>query len=415
MNSTEKRLHKRLAKDRYLRYCGIASIALALCFLAMILTSIIGSGYTVFQQAKISLTLDLTTLSFDPQQPRKTNFSALLDKALREEFPQATTRQSKRALKQLISKNASYTLQDDLIAHPEWLGTNRQYWVIADSNVDLYMKGKIDKHTAETHRQLSDQQIDWIETLRANKQIEFYFNKTFFSSGDSRNPEQSGMLAALKGSLYLMLITFFLSFPIGIGAAIYLEEFAPKNRWTDLIEVNINNLAAVPSIIFGLLGLAIFINTFGFPRSSPLVGGIVLSLMTLPTIIIASRAAIKAVPRSVCEGAYALGATHIQVIMHHILPLAMPGMLTGSIIGMAQALGESAPLMLIGMVAFIVDIPDSMTTSATALPVQIFSWSKLPEQGFVERAAGAIIVLLAILFVINAFAIYLRKRLEKRW
>ena len=241
------------------------------------------------------------------------------------------------------------------------------------------------------------------------------FNATFFSTGDSREPEQAGILGAAVGSLFTLIVTLLLSFPIGVLAAVYLEEFAPKNRWTDLVEVNINNLAAVPSIIFGLLGLAVFLNFFGLPRSAPLVGGMVLALMTLPTIIIAARAALKAVPPSIREAALGIGASKLQVMTHHVLPLAMPGILTGTIIGMAQALGETAPLLMIGMVAFIVDIPGGFTDPATVLPVQIYIWADSPERAFVAKTSAAIMVLLGFLICMNALAIWLRKRFERRW
>jgi phosphate transport system permease protein len=251
--------------------------------------------------------------------------------------------------------------------------------------------------------------------LDEQKKIRSSFNWRFVSTGDSREAELAGVLGAVAGSALTMLVTLFLSLPIGVAAAIYLEEFAPKNLWTDAIEVNINNLAAVPSIVFGLLGLAVFLNFFGFPRSAPLVGGIVLSLMTLPTIIIASRAALKAVPPSIREAALGVGASHQQAVSHHVLPLAMPGILTGTIIGLAQALGETAPLLLIGMVAFIVDVPTGLTQAATVLPVQIFLWSDLPEVGFQAKTAAAIVVLLLFLLIMNAAAIFLRKRFERRW
>ena len=241
------------------------------------------------------------------------------------------------------------------------------------------------------------------------------FNQSLFTRGDSREPEQAGMLGAILGSFFTMLVTLGLSFPIGVAAAIYLEEFAPKNRFTDFIEVNINNLAAVPSIIFGLLGLAVFIGIFGMPRSVPLLGGVVLTLMTLPTIIISSRAAIKAVPPSIRQAAMGLGASKMQVVLHHVLPLALPGMLTGAIIGMAQALGETAPLLMIGMVAFIVELPTGPLDAATVLPVQIFLWAGSPEQAFVALTSAAIMVLLAFLITMNTLAVVLRKRLERRW
>jgi phosphate transport system permease protein len=245
--------------------------------------------------------------------------------------------------------------------------------------------------------------------------IESRFNTTFFTAGDSREPEQSGILSALKGSFYMLIVTLLLSFPIGVASAIYLEEFAPQNRWTDFIEVNINNLAAVPSIVFGLLGLAVFINFFTLPRSAPLVGGLVLTLMTLPTIIISGRAALKSVPPSIREAALGIGASRVQTVFYHVLPLALPGMLTGTIIGMAQALGESAPLLMIGMVAFIVDVPQGFTDPSTALPVQIYLWADSPERAFVERTSAAIMVLLAFLITMNALAVLLRKRFERRW
>jgi phosphate transport system permease protein len=257
--------------------------------------------------------------------------------------------------------------------------------------------------------------IGWIDRLDAEGRVARHFNTIFFTHGTSREPELAGIAGALMGSFYTLVLTLALSFPIGVGAALYLEEFAPKNRWTDLIEVNINNLAAVPSIVFGLLGLAVFIAFFGVPRSTPLVAALVLTLMTLPTIIIASRAALKSVPPSIREAALGVGASPLQTQFHHVLPLAMPGMLTGTIIGMAQALGETAPLLMIGMIAFIVDVPSGFTDAATVLPVQIFLWADSPERGFVERTSAAIMVLLAFLFVMNLAAVLLRRRFERRW
>jgi phosphate transport system permease protein len=267
----------------------------------------------------------------------------------------------------------------------------------------------------ESERRLTDQQIGWVETFEQQDKIRKQFNTTFFTAGDSREPELAGIWGAAVGSFYTLVVTLLLSFPIGVAAAVYLEEFAPKNRWTDLIEVNINNLAAVPSIVFGLLGLAVFLNFFGLPRSAPVVGGLVLTLMTLPTIIIASRASLKSVPPSIREAALGIGASRMQMVSHHVLPLAMPGMLTGTIIGMAQALGETAPLLMIGMVAFIVDIPGAFTDPATVLPVQIYLWADSPERAFVERTSAAIMILLAFLILMNATAVYLRKKFERRW
>jgi phosphate transport system permease protein len=269
--------------------------------------------------------------------------------------------------------------------------------------------------TPESARRISDQEIAWLEHLRAERIVEGHFNTRFFTSGDSREPELAGIRGALVGSLLTLFVTIILCLPIGVAAAIYLEEFAPKNRMTEVIEVNINNLAAVPSIVFGLLGLALFINAFGLPRSAALVGGMVLALLVLPTIIIASRAALRAVPPSIRDAALAVGASHQQSVFHHVLPLAMPGIMTGSIIGMAHALGETAPLLMIGMVAFIVDIPSGVTDSATVLPVQIYLWSDLPELAFRAKTAAAILVLLVFLFVMNGAAIVLRRRFERRW
>ena len=269
--------------------------------------------------------------------------------------------------------------------------------------------------TPEAERRLKDATVTWVSALTDDGAVEKKFNTVFFTAGDSREPEQAGIGGAVAGSFFTLLVTLALSFPIGVAAAVYLEEFAPKNRWTDLIEVNINNLAAVPSIVFGLLGLAVFINFFGLPRSAPLVGGLVLTLMTLPTIIIASRAALKSVPPSIREAALGVGASKMQTMFHHVLPLAMPGMLTGTIIGMAQALGETAPLLMIGMVAFIVDIPGGPLDPAAVLPVQIFLWADSPERAFVEKTSAAIIVLLTFLIVMNALAVVLRKRFERRW
>jgi phosphate transport system permease protein len=295
------------------------------------------------------------------------------------------------------------------------IGQRETLWLLADDTVDMLLKGKVQRSAAEDERRLSDQQVSWIDRLARDGVLKLRFNVAFLSNGDSRDPEQAGVRGALIGSALTLLITLLLSFPIGVGAAVYLEEFAPRNRITDVIEVNINNLAAVPSIVFGLLGLAMFIGFFGLPRSAPLVGGLVLTLLTLPTIIIASRAALKAVPPSIREAALGMGASRLQMVGHHVLPLAMPGMLTGAIIGMARALGESAPLLMIGMVAFIVDIPSGVVDPATALPVQVFLWSDLPERGFIERTSGAIIVLLLFLIVMNATAVILRNKFEKRW
>jgi phosphate transport system permease protein len=299
--------------------------------------------------------------------------------------------------------------------NPALIGQTLSLWVPADDDVDMLLKGHIKREGAESERRLKDNQLRWIDQMWEQGRMEKRFNTTFFTAGDSRDPELAGIWGAVSGSFLTLIVTLLLSFPIGVAAAVYLEEFAPKNHLTDIIEVNINNLAAVPSIVFGLLGLAMFINLFGLPRSAPLVGGLVLSLMTLPTIIIASRAALKSVPPSIREAALGVGASPQQAMMYHVLPLAMPGILTGTIIGMAQALGETAPLLMIGMVAFIVDIPGNVFDPSTVLPVQIFLWADSPERAFVERTSAAIMVLLTFLIAMNAIAVVLRKRFERRW
>ena len=408
------------AEARFKAY-GIIALVLALSFLGLLLTSIISNGYTAFQQTYMQLEFNLEPEVVDPDGDgseaslRAGNYLAVVRNSLYELFPEVSSRSDRRALSSLVSTGAMYQLQAMVLADPSLVGQTIQMWVPADDDVDMYRKGRISVEVPEGERRLSDKQLAWIDAMAAQDHLELKFNTALFTSGDSRDPELAGILGALKGSFYMLLVTLALSFPVGIAAAVYLEEFAPKNRWTDLIEVNINNLAAVPSIVFGLLGLAVFLNYFGMPRSAPLVGGLVLSLMTLPTIIIASRAALKAVPPSIREAALGMGASKMQTTFHHVVPLAMPGMLTGTIIGMAQALGETAPLLMIGMVAFIVDVPQGFTDPSTALPVQIYLWADSPERAFVERTSAAIIVLLGFLLVMNLLAVFLRRKFERRW
>lgn len=410
-------LKQRYRKERRFRAYGILAIAIALSALVTLFADIIGKGYTGFLKTTITLdvTLDPELMYLDdpsdPKQVRMADFVAPLVAAVADALPD-TTEEDQDALRRLINPYASNQLRDALVENPEWMGTTRTMTFLAHSNVDVYVKHKGDSAYSI---KLSEQQQNWVDELLARDLVSVSFNDVFFTSGDSRDPAKAGVLGAVVGSLLTMAITLVLSFPVGVAAAIYLEEFAPQNKLTDFIEVNINNLAAVPSIIFGLLGLAVFINLFGMPRSVPVVGGLVLSLMTLPTIIISSRAAIKSVPPSVREAAEGIGASKMQVVLHHVLPLALPGMMTGSIIGMAQALGETAPLLLIGMVAFIVEIPEGFFDAATVLPVQVFLWAGSPELAFIERASAAIMVLLAFLMSMNALAIWLRKRLERRW
>ena len=386
----------------------------------VLFADIIGKGYKAFQQTyiEVEIVYDADQLGIrdvnDEKQIALADFQGLVKQSLRMRFSDVSGRKAKRELYGLISSGAGYELRDRLVANPGLLNQRETLWLVADDDIDTYYKTLGDKEGAFTGR-MSEQRQQWVSQLAENEQIELRWNRNFFTNGDSREPEMAGVWGATMGSLLTLAITLALSFPIGVAAAVYLEEFAPRNRWTDLIEVNINNLAAVPSIIFGLLGLAIIINVFHVPRSVPLVGGIVLTLMTLPTIIISSRAAIKAVPPSIREAAIGVGASPMQVVLHHVLPLAMPGMLTGAIIGMAQALGETAPLLMVGMVAFIVDIPGSFTDPATVLPVQIFLWADSPERAFVEKTSAAIMVLLGFLITMNTLAVLLRKRLERRW
>ena len=347
---------------------------------------------------------------------RMGNYAAWVRASLGELFPEVSERRERRQLSALVSSGAAYELRDLVVADPRLLGTVQRVRLPLDDDADLLFKGSIRRDVDASERQLSDAQIAWLDRLVEQDRIERSFNWRFFRGGDSREPELAGIWGATVGSLLTLGITLLLAFPIGVATAVYLEEFAPKkSRWLDLIEVNINNLAAVPSIVFGLLGLAVFLNAFGLPRSAPLVGGLVLALMTLPTIIIASRAAIQAVPPSIREAAFGVGASRLQVVMHHVLPLAMPGIMTGTILGMAHALGETAPLLMIGMVAFMVEIPTGWTSPATILPVQIFLWADSPERAFVEKASAAILVLLVFLIAMNLVAVVLRRRFERQW
>ena len=416
-----RRIAKRRSAERRFRAYGAIAITLAVAALATLFVSIFGNGYTAFQQTFIELevTYDPEVLGIgearDAASMSAANYSGLVKKTMRDMFPDVEGRKAKRALYGIVSSGAGFMLRERVIADPGIIGRTQRVWVPADDDIDMLIKGHIDRNAPEAERRVKDDQVAWVTSLEEAGRIEKRFNTTFFTAGDSREPELAGIRGAAVGSFYTLLVTVVLSFPIGVAAAVYLEEFAPTNRLTDLIEVNINNLAAVPSIIFGLLGLAVFINFFGLPRSAPLVGGLVLTLMTLPTIIIASRAALKSVPPSIREAALGMGASKMQTITHHVLPLAMPGMLTGTIIGMAQALGESAPLLMIGMVAFIVDIPGGPLDPSTVLPVQIFLWADSPERAFVERTSAAIMVLLAFLITMNALAVILRRRFERRW
>ncbi|MDD5034182.1 MAG: phosphate ABC transporter permease PstA [Methylococcaceae bacterium] len=414
-------LAKRRAAEMRFRLYGLISIVVGLSFLVILFGNIFSHAWPAFQQTYVALDVKfdeavlVPDARFDAGTQASADYPALLKRSLYALFPEVTDRQEKRSLYGLLSSGAAHEVQKRLQEKPDLLGKTERIWVPADDDVDMFTKGAMDRNAEEGDRRLADSQLAWLDKLRADGRLEKHFNMTFFTAGDSREPELAGVWGAVMGSFFTLLVTMTLSLPLGIATAVYLEEFAPRNRWTDIIEVNINNLAAVPSIVFGLLGLSVFINFFGLPRSSPMVGGLVLTLMTLPVIIIASRSALKSVPPSIREAALGVGASQMQTVFHHVLPLAMPGMLTGAIIGMARALGESAPLLMIGMVAFIVDIPGSMAEPSTVLPVQIYLWADSSERGFVERTSAAILVLMAFLILMNGLAVYLRKRFERRW
>lgn len=408
-------LKRRHAAEKRFQWYGLGSIIIALGFLLLMVGSITIKGIGAFTQTRVALQIELSSDEFDLNDLKAANYGAIVKKALRNAFPEVKKRRDKRKLYGLVNPYASFKLQKMVIEDPSLIGKTTKIWFVASDDVDMYIKGNVDTSIDEKSRKFGDKQIAWVDEIQKKGDLEKVFNTGFFTSGDSREPELAGILSAFMGSALSLSVCFLLSFPVGIFAAIYLEEFAKKNRWSALIEININNLAAVPSIVFGLLGLAVFLNVFGLPRSSPLVGGMVLSLMTLPTIIIASRASLRAVPPSIREAALGIGASQVQAAFHHVVPLALPGMLTGAIVGMARALGDTAPLLMIGMVAFIVDIPTGVLDKATALPVQIFLWADSPERGFMEKTSAAILVLLVFLVLMNLVAIILRRKFEQRF
>lgn len=410
-----KGLGKRYRAERRFRMYGLCAILISFVFLALLFISIVSTGYSAFFRTVIQL-----DIAFDPEVVTRENlstadYSGMVKKSLSKLFPDVSDRREKRQIYGLVSSGAAFQIRRTAMEDPSVIGRTLPIWVPANDDVDMFMKGQMQRNVPESERRLTDRQLTWIDRLSSEHRIEKRFNTDFFTSGDSREPELAGIWGAVVGSFYTLVITLVLSFPIGVASAVYLEEFAPRNRWTDLIEVNINNLAAVPSIVFGLLGLAVFLNFFGLPRSTPVVGGLVLTLMALPTIIIASRASLKSVPPSIRDAALGIGASRTQMVSHHVLPLALPGMLTGAIIGMAHALGETAPLLMIGMVAFIVDVPHGFTDPATVLPVQIYLWADSPERAFTALTSGAIMVLLAFLILMNGAAVVLRKKFERRW
>jgi phosphate transport system permease protein len=419
----QARLRRRQQTERLFRWLGALAIAIALGSLALLLVSIGSKGAGAFRATEILLDIEFDTaelqLLHSPtaiDEAKRENELASLDtrkltrNALRRLFPDVQSRGDKRMLGRFLSRGAGSALQEAIEKDPSLATSPLAIWLPADDELDLFRK-----NGPEGSARYDETQIAWAQSLTEQGRLRSVFNWRFLSSGDSREPELAGIFGALVGSFLTLSITLALILPLGVATAVYLEEFAPKGRFTEFVEVNINNLAAVPSIVFGLLGLALFLGVAHLPRSAPLVGGLTLSLMTFSTIIITGRVSIQAVPPSIREAALGVGASPIQVVTHHVLPLAMPGILTGTIIGMARALGETAPLLMIGMVAFVVDIPTSVSDASTALPVQIFLWSGSPERAFIEKTSGAILVLLAFLIGMNGTAIGLRRHFEKKW
>ncbi|HEY9011049.1 MAG TPA: phosphate ABC transporter permease PstA [Devosia sp.] len=417
-------LKKRHAAEARFRFYGVAAICIGIAFLAILLVSIIGKGYTAFVQTSISV-----PVYFDPQIIDKDNERAANPRVLvSANYPVVARNavaaalgvdpEDKAAMRQvagMVSDGSRAQLRAMVQANPSIIGTTQPVTLLASGDLDSANKGQVDLSVDEGRRKINNQQLAWMQQLRQAGQLSTEFNWGLLTFGASSRAETAGLGVALIGSAFMMLIVVAVGVPLGVAASVYLEEFAKKNRFTDFVEVNINNLAAVPSIVFGLLGLAVFINFFGMPRSAPIVGGLVLTLMTLPTIIIATRAALRSVPPSIRTAALGVGASKMQMVFDHVLPLATPGILTGTIIGLARALGETAPLLLIGMVAFVADAPSNPLQPATALPVQIYMWTNEAERAFVERTSGAIIVLLVFLAIMNITAIILRRRFERRW
>lgn len=413
-------LKSRRRQETSFKLLGIAAIFVALFFLASLMFSILSKGLPGFFQYYITLGVELDRERLDPagDLSDQSLFDGQAKKIIQEAILAETgakKRKEKKAARKLLSNGSDLRLVSYVKANPELLNSRQLVKFALDDDADSYFRGFVKKQTPEKQRRLSDLQIDYLDQLQADGLVSYEISDYLFFGSASRNAEMAGIKGAAIGSLLTLVVCFVIAFPIGVATAVYLEEFAPKNKITELIEININNLAAVPSVVFGILGLAIFINIFGMPRSIPLVGGMVLALMTLPTIIISSRAAIKAVPPSIRDGALGVGASKVQATTHHVVPLAIPGMLTGTIIGMAQALGETAPLLMIGMVAFIVDIPGGVTDPGTVLPVQIFMWADFAERMFIQKTSSAIIILLLFLIIMNGGAIWLRKKLERRW
>ena len=429
----DPRTRARNAAEKRFRAYGLTAIILALLALVWLLFSIFSAGLPAFRQTFLTfpVTLDAATLDksghADPAEMAKVStvgYAKLLATALTAEISAKgidTGGMAAKDLSAMISEDSAATLRNKVLADPELLGTTIAFTALANGRIDGYFKGRVTMASAKLDKNTSPEKLALADKLRSAGILSIGLNPGFLTMPDAsdKRPEAAGLGVAILGSLYMMVVVLCLALPIGVSASVYLEEFAPKNRLTDLIEVNIANLAAVPSIVYGILGLAIFINFAGLPQSAPIVGGLVLTLMTLPRIIIPTRAALQAVPPSIRDAALGIGASRLQTVTHHVLPLAMPGILTGTIIGLAQALGETAPLLLIGMVAFVRDFPGAPPSGlfdpASALPVQIYNWTQRGDPGFVERASGAIIVLLVFLIAMNTVAIILRRKYERRW
>ncbi len=412
MKTTENNhnLRHRKRKEIWFRRLGLLTVILVLFFLSLLMWRIISTGYTAFFSTKI-----LIEASFEKNLVEKNDFDTIAKNAIKAEFPELKERRDILALLQIISSDSPYELKNYIEDHPHDVEKKIQIWVDASSEIDLYMKGKISKDTPQSSRKLKDREIKWIDTLKSKEKIKTSFNTKFFTKSASRQPEQSGFFGAVVGSLMTLTICLTVCFPLGVFSAVYLEEFASKNKFTDLIEINLNNLAAIPSIIYGLLGLSVFLQILHIPRSSPLVGGLTLALMVLPVIVITTRNALKAVPPSIRQGALALGASPVETLWHHTLPLALPGIMTGTILAISRALGETAPLIMIGMVAFVADVPKGFLDAATVMPVQIYLWASSPEMAFAEKTSAGIIVLLLFLISFNIIAVWVRKKSERKW
>lgn len=415
--AAEGRLRKRNAAERRFKLYGRVAIVIALGFLAVLMTRIVSQGASAFWTHSVTVDVAIDPARVDRSYIEGTNFQqfaaeSILGRLRLLDDPEGLL---SREVRGLLSPDIERKLLARLREDPTLVGRRVSVTGALSDDADLYFKNRIARDQPEAERTLTDRQLGLLDRFRDEGMVRGGFNSALFTRTDSTQPEIAGLLGAIIGSAMTLLITALLAVPIGVLAAVYLEEFSPRNRLTQIVEVNINNLAAVPSIVYGLLGVAIFINALGLPRASPLVGGMVLSLMALPTVIIATRSALKAVPPSIREAALGVGASKTQTVFHHVLPLALPGVMTGAILALAHALGETAPLLLIGMVAFTPSVPIDPTSAATVLPVQVFLWENAAERGFQERTAAAIMVLLAFMLVMNAAAITLRRRFERRW